>query len=148
MNNWRRARNSLPARLRSSWILPADVSKGSLNRCALQYETPSGIEVDVKLTGLIRTYQCPDMGPVILSEMLLSKGGMVNLVFAHQGNVKISAGGRRRGVVATRLVRPEDGQEMTMVRWRSGENLMTLRVAGTQASSLEFVQKAVESIPD
>ncbi|MGE8657692.1 MAG: hypothetical protein ACN6O8_13200 [Achromobacter sp.] len=142
------ARHSLPARLRSSWIHPADVSKGPLSRCALQYQTPAGVEVDAKLTGLVRAYECPGMDAVILSETLLSKGGMVNLLSAEQVNVKMLAGGHPRGVVATRLVRPEDGQEMTMVRWRSGEKMMTLRVAGTQAPSLDFVRKVMESIPD
>ncbi|CUJ48008.1 MULTISPECIES: hypothetical protein [unclassified Achromobacter] len=142
------AHNSLPARLRSSWIHPADVSKGPLSRCALQCQTPAGVEVDAKLTGLVRAYECPDVDAVILSETLLSKGGMVNLLSAEQVNATMSAGGHPRGVVATRLVRPEDGQEMTMVRWRSGEKMMTLRVAGTQAPSLDFVRKVMESMPD
>lgn len=148
MEQLEQAHNSLPARLRSSWIHPADVSKGPLSRCVLKYETPAGVEVDAKLTGLIRAYRCPDMGAVILSETLLSKGGVVNLLSAGQVNLKMSAGGRLRGVVATRLVRPEDGQEMTMARWRSGKKMMTLRVAGTQAPSLDFVRMVMESIPD
>ncbi|PND31567.1 hypothetical protein C1I89_22275 [Achromobacter pulmonis] len=143
-----KARGTLPENLNSSWVIPADISRGLLGQCGLLQSTPSGVEVDGKLTGQIRVFSCADVGPVILSEELLSKGGMVNLTSADDVNVRISAGGIERGAIATRLVRPEDKEEMTMVRWRSGDKSITLRVAGTQKPSLDFVKKTVDGISD
>jgi hypothetical protein len=142
------ARDSLPGHLRTSWIIPVDVSAGPLGRCDLQFTTPSGAEEEAKLTGLIRVYRCPAQGPVLLSESLLRKGGMVNLVSVEQVNVRMAAGGIPRGIIARRLVNPEGGQEMTLVQWRSGEKLLTLEVAGTQAPALDFVKRTLDSIPD
>lgn len=107
-----------------------------------------GVEVDSKLTGQIRVFDCPKIGPVILTEDLLSKGGMVSLASADDVNAQILVGGIERGVIASRLVRPEDKEEMTMVRWRSGDKSVTLRVSGTQAQSLEFVQEILNNISD
>ncbi|BEG78804.1 hypothetical protein [Achromobacter xylosoxidans] len=142
------ARGTLPQHLNSSWVVPADVSKGPLGRCTLGQTSPMGVEVDGKLTGQIRVFECPNIGPVILTEDLLSKGGMVSLASADDVTAKLAVGGIERGVIASRLVRPEDKEEMTMVRWRSGDKSVTLRVSGTQARSLEFVQKTLDSIAD
>lgn len=142
------ARDSLPSHLRTSWIIPADVSAGPLGRCDLRFTTPSDAEADARLTGLIRVYRCPAQGTVMLTESLLRKGGMVNLVPVERVNVRMSAGGIPRGVVASRLARPQGGPEMTAVKWRSGEKLLTLQVAGTQAPALDFVKRTLDSIPD
>ena len=37
---------------------------------------------------------------------------------------------------------------MTVVNWRSGDKLLTLQVAGTQAPALDFVKRALDGIPD
>ena len=60
----------------------------------------------------------------------------------------MSAGGIPRGVVASRLARPQGGPEMTVVNWRSGDKLLTLQVTGTQAPALDFVKRTLDGIPD
>lgn len=136
-----KARGTLPQHLNSSWVVPADVSKGPLGRCTLGQTSPMGVEVDGKLTGQIRIFNCPKIGPIILTEDMLSKGGMVSHASADDVNATLAVGGIERGVIASRLIRPEDKEEMTMVRWRSGDKSVTLRVSGTRENSLEFEQK-------
>lgn len=143
-----KTRDTLPKHLHTPWVIPSDVSKSPLSRCTLSQVTPMGVEVDSKLTGQIRVFDCSKIGPVILTEDLLSKGGMVSLASADDVNAQILVGGIERGVIASRLVRPEDREEMTMVRWRSGDKSVTLRVSGTQAQSLEFVQEILNNISD
>ncbi|MBR8652142.1 hypothetical protein KDH83_02335 [Achromobacter sp. Marseille-Q0513] len=143
-----KTRGSLPEHLHTPWVIPSDVSKSPLGRCTLGQATPMGVEVDGKLTGQIRVFDCSRIGPVILTEDMLNKGGMLSLASADDVNAKLLVGGIERGVIASRLVRSEDKEEMTMVRWRSGDKSVTLRVSGTQAHSLEFVQETLNNIAD
>ena len=92
------AHDSLKGKLRTSWIIPADVSAGPLGHCDLRFTTPSGAEADARLTGLIRVYRCPAQGTVVLTESLLRKGGMVNLVPVERVNVGCQRGGSRAGL--------------------------------------------------
>lgn len=141
-------RKTMPVGEGQTWIQMADVSNNVLGKCTLLDSVPSGVEVDGKLTGNVRAFQCPEVGAVLLKEDLLQKGGMVDLSTTATVNARMVVGGVKRGVVLVRMIHPEDKETLTVVRWRSGDKSVTLDVQGTGPHSLQFVQDVASELTD
>lgn len=141
-------RKIMPVGEGQTWVQLADVSNSILGKCTVLDSVPSGVEVDNKLTGNVRAFQCPEVGPVLLKEDLLRKGGMIDLSTTASVNAHMVVGGVKRGVVFVRMIRPDHKEALTIIRWRSGDKSVTLEVQGADQRSLQFVQDVASKLVD
>ena len=141
-------KKSLPDRLRDSWVQRADVGKTPLAKCTLVDSIPTGAEVEGRLTGNMRAYDCATVGFVMLKEEVARKGGFIDMTSAESVNAKVAINGIDRGVVFSRMVRPDDGKGLSYLRWRSGEKYVTLEVSGADPKAVQYLEAVARGLPD
>lgn len=141
-------KRSLPDRLRDSWVHRADVGKTPLAKCTLVDSISTGAEVEGRLTGNTRAYNCATVGYVMLKEEVARKGGFVDMTSAESVNAKLAINGIDRGVVFSRMERPADGKGLSYLRWRSGDKYVTLEVSGADQKAVQYLEAVASNLPD